>query len=315
MQKMPFFFFFIIFLVYSQISVAQNNDRFEKLVGKRWGLSYFIEQNANVYDTLLRGRNCNNEYMEITANGRFLSSDLDKEGTWTLKDNTLLLKKASGLPYKLLTITKLTHDSLIVTDKKKKSDDVFIEVYKVCDINDTTFTDTREIKQINKNWGFVFGAQDFAKASVLGTALISPYIELGISRSRVEWNGVVYAASLNFETAPWRSIYGTSLNFWSEDFFFYGVGVTNYFYPLQKSLTNTETKNIFGFRPMLGLSSARWLKEEGLTIHLIYSYNFFLGQNEIGTLNRHAIHLRCLVPIIKNKQAVRRIVREHGNDY
>jgi hypothetical protein len=211
------FYILVFVLGNSLLSIAQNttkNDNFkDKLTGKRWGLSYFIEQNGNLYDTLIRVHDCQNEYIEITENGKFLSTDVRKEGTWQLDGTTLTLRKQGGGKYKTLIITKLTKDSLIVTDKKKKSDDVFIEVYKVCDINDTTFKDTREIKEVRKLWGLVAGFQYFRAG----------YIDLGIVRSKFEWNNTFYATSLNFELAPWKNYqgtninYGTSINFWTEE--------------------------------------------------------------------------------------------------
>ncbi len=286
------------------LSVAQNKDLKDKLVAKRWGLSYFIEQNGALYDTLIRVHDCQNEYIEITPNGKFLSTDLRKEGTWQLNNDVLILKKQGGGIYKNLVITRLTEDSLIVTDKKRKSDDVFIEVYRVCDINDTTFKDTREIKEVRKSWGLIAGIQQF-KAT---------YIELGIARTKFEWNNVFYAMSLNFELAPWKSHYGTSINFWSEDILFYGVGAAGYFYQT-KDVANQDVINaVFAFRPMLGLSAARFLSSSGFTAHVYYSYNFVLGQGKLDYINQHMITLHGFIPFGSTKQKVRRIVRQ-GVEY
>lgn len=292
------------------VSLAQNKDLKDKLVAKRWGLSYFIEQNGALYDTLIRVHDCQNEYIEITANGKFLSTDLRKEGTWQLNNDVLTLKKQGGGIYKNLVITRLTEDSLIVTDKKRKSDDVFIEVYRVCDINDTTFKDTREIKEVRKSWGLIAGVQQF-KAT---------YLELGIARTKFEWNNVFYAMSLNLELAPWKNgngtnfNYGTSINFWSEDIIFYGVGAVGYNY-LTKNAANQDISNFaFGLRPMLGISAARILGNSNLTAHLYYSYNFFLTQNKLEYVNQHAITFRIFVPVLDSVQKVRRIVRQ-GVEY
>lgn len=305
MQKITSFIFILSLLGFLHQSFAQNNDVLSKLVGKRWGLSYFIEQNANLYDTLIRVHDCQNEFIEITANGRFLTTDLEKEGTWTLNGETLTLKKGSGSKYKTLTITKLTNDTLIMTDKKKKSDDVFIEVYKVCDINDTTFIDTREIKEIRRSWSVIAGGQYFK----------APFAELGLVRNRYEWNNVLYAASLNLELAPWNSHYGASLNFWSEDILLYGAGVVGYVYEAKiKDVSSKEivsNESALGVRPMLGLSLARLLHPYGMTAHLAYSYTFFLGEGKkLDKLNQHAISLRVMIPFYNSKQKVRRIVKQ-----
>ena len=66
------FYILVFVLGNSLLSIAQNttkNDDFkDKLTGKRWGLSYFIEQNGNLYDTLIRVHDCQNEYRSFFKN-------------------------------------------------------------------------------------------------------------------------------------------------------------------------------------------------------------------------------------------------------
>jgi hypothetical protein len=286
-------------LLGTTLTFAQNKDLKTELLGKRWGLSYFIEQNGNLYDTLIRVHDCQNEYIEITENGKFLSTDLEKEGTWQLNGDTLYLRKQNGWVYKNLLISKVTKDSLIMTDKKRTSDDVFIEVYRVCDINDTTFKDTREIKEVRKSWGIIAGAQYFKAA----------YIDIGLARSKFEWNNIFYAMSLNFELAPWQNHYGASVNFWSEGILFYGVAAAGYIYQSSNNGQST-TNTAFAFRPMFGISAAKLLASTGMTAHLYYSYNFILGQGKLDYINQHAITLHAYLPFKSSVKKVRRIVRE-----
>lgn len=275
---------------------AQNKDIRKLLVGKRWGLALFIQKNGNLYDTVFRVRDCQNEYLEITSDDKFLSTDLKKEGTWKLEGNLISLTKASGFRYKTLKIEYISEDSLALFDYgKDEKQDVFIETYKICGLEDKTFEDTREIKEIRKSWGFIAGVQQFDNT----------YVQLGVANTKFEWNNVFYAAGLIAEVAPWYNRYGLSANFWSEDIALYGAGLVSY--------TDFESI-VVGFRPMVGLSAARLLQSEGLTAHLTYSYTVLFAEKKWEHINRHAITFRMYVPFKKTSKRVRRIIRD-GAEY
>ncbi len=275
---------------------AQNKDFKQLLVGKRWGLSLFIQKNANVYDTIFRVRDCQGEYIEITGDNRFLSTDLNKEGSWKLNGDLLELRKSSGGKYKTLKIAYLSEDSLTLLDEgAKPTDDTFIETYKICGLDDNTFIDTREIKTIRKSWGITAGLQQFQNS----------YFHLGIANAKFEWNNVFYAAGAGIETSTWSGHYGLNVNFWSEDIAVYGAGLV--------AITDFN-KVVPGFRPMLGISSARLTHYDDFTIHLAYSYTFLLGSFKDNNINRHAINLRFYVPFGGSTRKVRRIIKD-GADY
>jgi hypothetical protein len=285
----------LLWCVCPQFTFAQNTnpDIQNLLLGKRWGLRYFIEQTNNLYDTLIRVHDCQNEFIEITANGRFLSTDLRKEGRWSLNGDLLKLRKSSGGKYKNVRIKYLTKDSLVLVDDEVVTD-VFIETYKLCDLTDTTFIDTREIKEVRKSWGMTVGGQTFR-----GT-----FVELGLANAKFEWNKVFYAAHAAIEAAPWQNNYGIAANVWSEDIALYGMGIVSY----------TDFKDaIVGFRPMLGLSANRLLNQTW-TAHIAYSYTFFLGLKKFDNINQHAITLRAYIPFSNSVKKVRRIIKQ-GVDY
>jgi hypothetical protein len=277
-------------------ATAQQQDLQKLITGKRWGLSLFIQKNGNLYDTIFRVRDCQNEFIEITNDGKFLSTDLNKEGKWQIEGKQLVLKKQGNWHYKTLEIAYISEDSLALFDYGKgKNQDIFIETYKICGLEDKTFLDTREIKTVRKSWGLVGGVQQFNNT----------YAVLGVAKAKFEWNNVFYAAGILTELAPWHEHYGLNLNFWSEDILVYGasvVGFTNF------------SKMAVGFRPMLGFSTARLTHKNNFTLHLTYSYTLLFSEDKWDKINRHAIALRMYIPTFGSKKEVRKIIRT-GTEY
>jgi hypothetical protein len=306
--------------VFAQVT----QDDFQKnAVGRRWGLRYFIEKypvktekemrsalkeqktvvtdtdgKQAVIDTLIKVHDCQQEFLELRNNNTFSSTNVEDGGTWSFtSNNEITFRKANGAKYMKTKVNFASADSLILVDDENPND-IFIQVFKVCALNDTTFADSREVYKIWNIWGVTGGVQWWEQNTLL---------ELGITRWRqFEWNRAIYAFSANLEIDPVNGMHGASLNLWSEDkFFAYGIAAT----------THTDFKNTFvGIKPLLGLSLNRLFSNSGYTIHALYGYNFNIGSNQSDFVNRHSITVRFNLPF---KRTFRNVVRkaDQENDY
>lgn len=317
---------FIFSITMNSLVVAQGvtqEDFQKRAVGKRWGLRYFIEKypvktdkevkNALkeektvatdadgrqvVIDTLIKVHDCQQEYLDLRNNNTFTSTNVENGGTWSFTNtNEITFRKANGAKYMKTKVNFVSEDSLILVDDENPND-IFVQVFKVCALNDTTFADSREVYKIWNIWGVTGGVQWWETNTLL---------ELGLTRWRqFEWNRAIYAFSANVEIDPVNGMHGASLNLWSEDkFFAYGIAAT----------THTDFKSTFiGVKPLLGLSLNRLFSNSGYTVHAIYGYNFNIGTNQSDFVNRHSITVRFNLPF---KRTFRNVIRkpDQENDY
>jgi len=270
--------FFLVSCFFSLSLQAQNPTL---LVGKRWALHHLVEQFKNNTDTLARFADCQEEFIEFFSDGKFDSPKLDAYGYWQLQDSVLLLKNHKNKNYRRLIVRQLDEKDMVLVEKNPH--DVFLEHYVPCE--QLLEPDDRQVFTVVRTLGLVAGWQQFDRSVA----------EIGIANGIFEWDNNFYALSLNAEIG--QSLYGASLNAWSEDILAYGVGLTTY----------NNTKNwFFGLRPMFGFSANRFLKRKGFTGHLVYSYNLLFGQERSSDINRHAITLRVHIPLKKLIYEVRK---------
>lgn len=309
-----------LFLILCHFSIAQTvQENFKKFaIGKRWGLRHFIEKyplksskdarkvsegmvttdtdgRQIVIDTLINVHDCQQEYLDLRTDGSFASTNVENGGTWSFAtDNQITFRKGNGSKYMTVEVNYLSEDSLVLVDKENLND-IFIQVFKVCALNDTTFADSREIYKIWNIWGITGGYQWWEKNGL---------IEIGITRWRqFEWNKVIYAFSANIEIDPVNAMHGASLNLWSEDkFLAYGISAT----------THSDFKNTFaGIKPMVGISFNRLFSNSGYTAHAMYAYNYNIGEKSSDFVNRHSITFRINLPF---KRRSRDVIRKPNQD-
>jgi hypothetical protein len=285
---------FVVFLsLWLQTVLAQNRSQ---LIAKRWATALVIEQLGNQYDTLLKIHDCQNEFIEFFGNSSFISPTIRTEGKWKIEQDSILqLTYRSGRKYKTAFIQHLSKDSLTV----RIQDDArhaFIEIYTSCGLNDTTYIDSRQEYSEIQGVGIMTGAL-YSKV---------PYLELGIAKSKLNWNNVFFGVAGSIEVAPFQNMYGLSSYIWSERTLMYGVGAVAY--------TNFE-EMWFGMRPMVGLSGLRWLQNSYSTLHLAYGYTFLFGEKNAPNINQHNFILRMYIPIQKRTKYVRKLVNQDGLGY
>jgi len=312
--------FLSLFLFAYAFASAQNmQETFKKVaVGKRWGLRHFIEKyplrsnkdaakigNAKiitdsegrkiVVDTLISTHDCQQDYLDLRTDGTFASTNVEQGGTWAfVSDNQITFRKANGAKHTTVSVSYASEDSLILTDSDNPND-IFIQIFKVCGLDDKTFADNRQIYKIWDIWGITGGYQWWEQNGL---------VEVGITRWRqFEWNRVIYAFSANLEIDPKNGMHGASLNLWSEDnFFAYGIAAT----------THSNFKDTFiGIKPMVGFSFNRLFSNSGYTAHVIYGYNFNIGNKSSDFVNRHSVTFRINLPF---KRQSRDVVREANQD-
>ncbi len=319
-----FILFSLILFSYPTISFAQTNvEKFKNLaVGRHWGLRYFIEKypvknekeskkilaegkkivqvegKPFVIDTLIRVHDCLQEYLELRTNNTFSSTNVEQGGTWATEGNDrITFRKGNGAKYMSANIGFVSEDSLVLVDDDNPND-VFIQIFKVCSPDDTTFMDSREIYKVWNIWGAIGGYQRWEQNGL---------VEVGLTRWRqFEWNRVIYALSANVEIDLINAMHGASLNLWAEDkFFAYGIAAT----------AHSDFKDFFvGIKPMAGLSFNRLFSNSGYTVHALYAYNFNLGEKSSDFVNRHSITVRLSVPFLRSfKNVIRKPDQE--NDY
>ncbi|MCU0390990.1 MAG: hypothetical protein MUE81_07720 [Thermoflexibacter sp.] len=326
-QHLIFLFLTIAVFIMPLFASAQNNatylEKFKNLaIGKRWGLRHFIEkypikndkekkkiliENKKVIqidgkewviDTLINVHDCQQEFLDLRTNNTFASTNVENGGTWSLdNDNQVVFRKGNGAIYLKADIAFVNEDSLVLIDNSNP-DDIFTQIFKICNLNDTTFVDSREVYKIWNVWGVIGGYQRWEQNGV---------VELGITRWRqLEWNRVIYAFSANLEIDPINAMHGTSLNLWTEDrYFAYGIAAT----------AHSDFKDFFvGIKPMAGFSFNRLFSNSGYTAHVMYAYNFNLGENSSEFVNRHSITARLSVPFFRS---FRNVIRkpDQENDY
>ncbi|SFE58975.1 hypothetical protein [Thermoflexibacter ruber] len=306
------------------LSFAQSNvEKFKNLaVGKHWGMRYFIEKypvknekesrkilaegkkiipldgKPFVIDTLIRVYDCLQEYLQLRANNTFASTNVEEGGTWATEGtDRIIFRKRNGAKYISANISFVSEDSLVLIDEENPND-VFIQIFKVCKDNDSTFIDSREVYKVWNIWGIIGGYQRWEQNGL---------IELGLTRwKQFEWNRVIYAFSANVEIDPINSMHGASVNLWTEDkFFAYGIAAT----------AHSDFKDFFvGIKPMAGFSFNRLFSNSGYTVHALYGYNFNLGEKSSDFVNRHSITVRLNVPFFRSfKNVIRKPDQE--NDY
>lgn len=259
----------------------------ELLPGKRWGLALYIVQTPLGRDTILRVRDCANEFLEVMPNGTFISSNLRKAGTWQIvDDSTVLFKKPSGGKLMTARIDHLTTDSLVIVDFAKNKD-VFIQTFSRCRPDDTTFIDSRPELTLLETWSALVGGQFFRNA----------FADLGIARGDLTlWNNLLYSYGAHVELAPQNQTYGLMAHGWIEEKrFMFGIAAGAY----------RDTEDIYiVFRPSLGLTAKQWLPK-GYSLHLTYGHNMIVNEKFSYNLNIHNISLRFRIPFSKRERKVR----------
>jgi hypothetical protein len=276
---------FLFFAVLSTACFGQVNQQKIKdlMVGKRWGLSLYITQTPLRNDTLFRTRNCSEEFLELFPDGSFESPDLNKLGRWEiLNDSMVLFRGSGGARLRQVVVNHLSVDSLVTTDwglTNKRGRDAFIETFRVCQLTDKNFFDTRESFTITDTWGLNLGFQQF-RAS---------FAEVGIGRGIFGRKGRVVMPMLNLELAPWQGVYGLVPSVMVEDkVFTYGLALAGYI---------DSGKQYYRLRPMAGFTLKRLFGAAGYTTQLFYGYNVSLGENTNDRINLHSINLRIHLPL------------------
>ncbi len=288
-----FLMYGVCFFFMTQNTTAQNIKQI--LNGTRWGLTGIYEHALNRQDTLLLVRDCANEYYEFLPDGTLVSSYLERDGTWTIqKDSILIFRRNNHKIFKKSIVQYYSEDSIMLRDEGKNQ--YFLEVYERCLPTDSTYVDNREIYQEFKTRSLVVG----------GSYLTIPTAEIGFALTRLNWNNTIYGNSIHIELAPQENVYGISLNtWWDGKFLAYGLAGTAH---------TDNGKILFGVRPMLGLTAQRLFNRtnrSGISCHLMYGYTMLFSNDDTfeRTMNRDAVHLRFVIPFQKSDpQIVRKSV-------
>ncbi|WP_291721705.1 hypothetical protein [Bernardetia sp.] len=332
----------LFFTISSSLSfvVAQNTEgklenKMKNIIGKKWGLSHYIEIYLSESDTLFSVRDCEKEFLELNEDKSYNFSAFDRTetGTWqTENDSTFVLKKPNGKILRRYEIygasTSEKYDSMAILDITQRN--TYLEVYAECKANETSqFYDSRSLFQETVGWGIVGGIHYYK----------SPVLELGIAKAKWNWKKTFFAVSLSGEIAPfnnsfkeeveirtdnlgtpidtiqvspWNNYYGLALTGWTQSWVALGGAATIH--------TDGEKVNP-GVRILMGVSPRNLLGEGNLGkigngLHFTYSYHFIIasaGRDQIITnLNRHAFSLRFVIPT-KTRQVETRKILDYEN--
>ena len=355
-MKINFASFFIVFIitVFSILHASAQNaadkvegkvetkleNKMENIVGKKWGLSHYIEIYINETDTLFSVRDCEKEFLELKEDEsyRFSTFDRTENGMWqTENDSTFVLKRLNGKVlrrYEIYGISSKKNatdgfDSLAILDITQRN--TYLEVYAECKSKDgNQFYDSRSLFQETVGWGIVGGIQYY----------YSPVLELGIAKAKWNWRKTFFAVSLSGEiapfnnsfkeryeptdydnfgnvidsvqTSPWNNYHGISLTGWTQSWIALGGAAT----------IHTDGKKVNpGVRILMGVSPRTLFGEGNFGkisngLHLTYSYQFVFakaGYDRIITnLNRHSFSLRFVIPV-KTKEIETRKILDYEN--